>query len=69
MKISDIIKTLQEEIQMSGDVPVLAFRVETATEITERRMMSKTRKGKNGYPLKMTPKEFRDHLVKQGRES
>ena len=65
MKVSDIIKDLQEGIRDNGDTYVRSFSISTEDETYGRSMRSPTRKNKDGDRLIMTHKEFSEWVKTQ----
>jgi len=65
MKLSEYIQELQKTLELSGDCYLLRTVIETDTEGMEWKMVSKTRKDKNGVSLKMTHKEFLEYIKEQ----
>lgn len=65
MKLSEYIQKLQKTLELSGDCYLLRTVIETDKEGYEWKMVSSTRKGKNGNSLKMTHKEFLAYIQEQ----
>jgi hypothetical protein len=65
MKITDVIDSLQKDIDNFGDEYVRSFKIVTRNDTTERKMISKTRKDKNGQSLAMNQKEFEAWIAEQ----
>lgn len=62
MKISDVIDELKNSIEISGDLYVRSFEIETEEEVFGRKMLSNTRKTKSGQRAKMTWEEFMEYV-------
>lgn len=58
MKLSDLIKELQDDLDRDGDLYIYESKVVDENQSTGHAMLSKTRKDKNGHKAKMTFKEF-----------
>ena len=69
MKISDVIDDLKKDLEASGDQFVRSFRIETETEVSERRMLHPDRRMYASPKRFMTLKEFRAWVKKQKQES
>lgn len=67
MKLSDLIKELQEDLKESGDVYIYESKVIDENQHTGHSMYSLHRKTRNGNKAKMTFKEF-TAWVKEQRE-
>lgn len=65
MKKSDLIASLQNEIEEFGDEYIMSFQITGEAETTSRYMLSQTRKGPMGQKVKMTVKEFHQWVKEQ----
>lgn len=65
MKVSEIIKGLQEDMDKRGDFYIKEFTIEDEEGFMGRKMISKTRKDKNGQSLKMNQKEFMEYIQRE----
>jgi len=58
MKLSEIIKELQKELDKDGDKHIRHFKIVNLQHCSERNLLSPTRKKKDGYSANMNQKEF-----------
>lgn len=65
MKLSDIIKAINEDIEIYGDVEVRYYRYDHLHATSESWKWSPTRKNKNGHKLKMSQKELIEYVEKR----
>jgi hypothetical protein len=60
MKLSELIKELQDDLKASGDVYIYESKIVDENQHTGHKMISLHRRDKNGNKAKMTFKEFED---------